>query len=509
MAKLSEMQTGSRVDWLSLFLQALLALAGAVSVFILSGAGPKWLLLYVLILGAAGSLLVLGRHETVKSVLLIGIGFSLIINPHKSFGPLDLEHFGGVHGFFVSLTDLAMFCLVALNLVWYYRHSDLRMTRPPGAMLVALGCYLLAMLLSLLGAHNHVLALGQVFFELKCILFFLLLGFWLVPTEGERVKVFILMLLGVILGVLVETAVAVCEFKGWLPTNFSMLGIQAGGYMETLGPYAATRVGGTYRHPNYLAVPMAVLLPVFAAMFLAFKAKLKVVSGVTLLCLVLTLILTLSRAGFVAAVAIMLIFILLALRRQIGRKVLKRNLAIIILIAIGLSVALSFYAEPIYFKIFRSDPLNIQSRVDLNAMAMEMIIAHPILGIGINNYTTVGKGFSFFYIYETAFNLPPVVHNIYLLIASEIGLPGLFFFVWFIVLVFRQGLRGLRVISDELTSLLLCGFTAGLFGYLLSDMWGLSLRKLEIGYLFWWHAGMIVFLVNPGRAKLVSPEADK
>jgi O-antigen ligase len=509
MAKLSEMKSESRVDWLSLFLQALLALGGTVSIFILSGAGPKWLLLYVLILGAAGSLFVLGRHESVKSVLLIGIGFSLIINPNKSFGPLDLEHFGGVHGFFVSLTDLTMFCLIALNLAWYYRHSDLRMTRPPAAMLVALGCYLLAMLLSLLGAHNHILALGQIFFELKCILFFLLLGFWLVPAGGERVQVLILMLGGVILGVLVETAVAVCEFKGWLPADFSMLGIQAGGYMETLGPYATTRVGGTYRHPNYLAVPMAVLLPVLAAMFLACKDKLKVVSGVTVLCLVLTLVLTLSRAGFAAAVAIMVVFILLTLWHQIGRKVLKRNLAIIILIAIVLAVALSFYAEPIYLKLFKSDPLNIQSRIDLNEMAMEMIIAHPILGVGINNYTTVGKGFSFFYMYEAAFNLPPVVHNIYLLIASEIGLPGLLFFLWFVVLVFRQGLRGLRMLSDELTGLLLCGFTSGLLGYLLSDMWAIGLRKLEIGYLFWWHAGMIVFLVNSTQAMLVSQEADK
>jgi O-antigen ligase len=509
MAKLSEMKTGSRVDWLGLFLQASLALGGAVSILILSGAGPKWLLLYVLVLGAAGSLFVLGRHESVKAVLLIGIGFSLIINPHKSFGPLDLEHFGGVHGFFVSLTDLAMFCLIALNLAWYYRRGDLPMTRPPAAMLAALGCYLLAMLLSLLDAHNHMLALGQIFFELKCILFFLLWGFWLVPGEGERVRVFMLMVAGVILGIFVETAVAVGEFKGWLPTNFSMLGIQAGGYMETLGPYATRRVGGTYRHPNYLAVPMAVLLPVLAAMFLAFKDKLKVVAGVAWLCLVLTLILTLSRAGFVAAVAIMLIFILLALRRQIGRKVLKRNLAMMILVAIVLSVALSFYAKPIYLKLFRSDPLNIQSRIDLNEMAMEMIIAHPILGIGINNYTAVGKAFSYFYIYEAAFDLPPVVHNIYLLIASEIGLPGLLFFLWFIVLVLKYGLRGLRIINDELTCLLLCGFTAGLFGYLLSDMWALSLRKLEIGYLFWWHAAMIVFLASPVRVKLLSPEPDK
>ena len=42
------------------------------------------------------------------------------------------------------------------------------------------------------------------------------------------------------------------------------------------------------------------------------------------------------------------------------------------------------------------------------------------------------------------------------------------------------------------------GFTAGMLGYLVAELWGASLRKLEIAYLFWWQAGVVIFFY-PGR----------
>ena len=142
--------------------------------------------------------------------------------------------------------------------------------------------------------------------------------------------------------------------------------------------------------------------------------------------------------------------------------------------------------------------------MELNKMALEMIEAHPFIGVGINSYTTAGQEYNFFNYYKAAFNLPPVVHNIYLLIASEIGVPGLIAFLAFIFLLLRQALRGLKSDADPVLSILLVGFAAGMLGYLVEELWGASLRKMEIAYLFWWQAGVVILLSRASLAKKAS-----
>lgn len=481
----------------------LLGLIGAILIFFVVSAGAKWALLFTLVIGSAAGLVVLALKGLIRPVLLLGLGFSLIINPTKSFGPLDLTNFGGVHGFFLSLTDLTVICLMAVTAANRADRTD-TMT-PPAGMLMALGLYLLAMIFSLVNAGNQVLAVAQIFFELKCILLFLFIGFWMSSAHQEKSKFLVPMLIGLGLGILLETGIAVSEYMAWLPPDLSVLGIQVGGYMETLGEFATWRVGGTYRHPNYLAVPMAVLIPVMAAAFLAFQGKMRIFFGLGLLAQIVTLTLTLSRAGMVSAIVATLIFVLLILRNRVGQQLLKRNLAVLMVFTLALAVVLSFYSGPIVRKVFQSDPMNLKSRIELNEMAMEMIVAHPFIGVGINNHTSAGQEFSFFNYYQAAFNLPPVVHNIYLLIASEIGIPGLIAFLAFIFLVLHQSWRALRTNADAIQDLLLVGFAAGILGYLVAEMWGATLRKLEIAYLFWWQAGVVIFLSRASLAKEIPP----
>ncbi len=477
---------------------------GAVLIFLLVGAGPKWALLFILVVGSGAALCFLALKGLIRPVLLMGLGFSLIINPHKSFGPLELLNFGGVQGFFISLTDLTVICLIVALAGGRVKRADL--TRPPMALLLALGLYLVTMVLSLANADNQVLAAAQIFFEVKCILLFLIIGFWVAADRDEALKFTIPILMGLVVGILLETGIAVLEYQDWLPADFSILGVQAGGYMETLGQFATRRVGGTFRHPNYLAVPMAVLIPVNAAAFLAFKGGRRVFFGLGLLAQITTLILTLSRAGLMAAVIASLIFILLIVRHRLGRQVLKRNLAVIMVLALALAAVTSFYSGSIARKFFESDPMNLASRMELNKMALEMIGAHPLIGVGVNNHTLVGREFSFFDYYEAAFGLPPVVHNVYLLIASEIGIPGLMAFLFFLFLLFRQSWRGLQADGDEVNALLLLGFASGLMGYLVAEVWGASLRKVEIAYLFWWQAATVMLLSLPSRAGGTIPD---
>ena len=147
---------------------------------------------------------------------------------------------------------------------------------------------------------------------------------------------------------------------------------------------------------------MAVLIPVVGAAFLAFRGKMRIFFGLGLLAQIVTLTLTLSRAGYDSAVVAALIFALLILRNRVGQQILKRNLAVLMVFTLALAVFLSFYSGPIVRKLFQSDPMNLESRMELNKMAMEMTGAHPFIGVGINNHTHAGQEFSFFNYYKAA-----------------------------------------------------------------------------------------------------------
>ena len=130
----------------------------ALLIFFVVSAGAKWTLLFTLVIGSAAGLVVLALKGLIRPVLLLGLGFSLIINPTKSFGPLDLTNFGGVHGFFLSLTDLTVICLMAVTAA--NRVGRTAAMPPPTGMLMALSLYLLAMIFSLVNAGDQVLAVA-------------------------------------------------------------------------------------------------------------------------------------------------------------------------------------------------------------------------------------------------------------------------------------------------------------------------------------------------------------
>ena len=86
--------------------------------------------------------------------------------------------------------------------------------------------------------------------------------------------------------------------------------------------------------------------------------------------------------------------------------------------------------------IFNS--LSFLRRAELNWIALEMIKNHPLLGVGLNNFTVVmgqyGKVSGW-----TRFLQP--AHNVYLLVASEIGLIGLVMFLCLLFSAFRLLLK--------------------------------------------------------------------
>jgi O-antigen ligase len=87
--------------------------------------------------------------------------------------------------------------------------------------------------------------------------------------------------------------------------------------------------------------------------------------------------------------------------------------------------------EPLKRRLFEEDYGAAQVRIPLAQVALNIIRHHPLLGVGLTNYVAAAPAYD-----QTkeavSFTFPRPVHNEFLLIAAETGLPalGLFGFIF-------------------------------------------------------------------------------
>jgi|GEM_PF-5624724 len=483
----------------------LVGLLGCILVMAISGAGTKNIAVALVLLTAMVVLLALGKNPLLRTILLWGLGISLVLGPNFFFHivAVKMTQFAGVGGYGVALTDLATISLVALVVFHRDPNQPVRMARPSRHVLLVAGLYLFWVLLSLNNAQDISLGLAQTFFECKYVLLFLLLGYAALPSRKSASETINNIMIGIAAGVLIEAVVSAAEYARLIGGTVSFMGITVGGFLETFqGGLVENRIGGTFRHPNYLAEALVLLWPSLLAAAMTAKSRLRLYFGLALLAALGTLLLTLSRGGWVGGAAAGLLFILLTLRQKNWREILRRNRKTILAVAAIGAILLVVFSGPVITKLTRSDPRNIKARADLNRLAVYMIDLHPMLGVGILNSNIASEGSPIDHVYRRAAGMPPVIHNVYLLIAAEIGIPGLAIFLWLVALVLITGWRACPRARDPVKAQFLSGLTAGLFGFLVADFFGPGLRKMELAYLFWCLMGLLTFLAHsPDRTE--------
>lgn len=160
---------------------------------------------------------------------------------------------------------------------------------------------------------------------------------------------------------------------------------------------------GTFPHPNVLGGYLAVLMP------WVFYESIKGVKGV-------------KERGFYFLTTV---FGIIALFFSFSRAAwVVGGLGILGVLWVGRGPGtLSF---PFYSSFFILNSLSFTRRAELNWIALEIVKDHPFLGVGLNNFTVkmdeYGRVSGW-----TRFLQP--VHNLYLLVANEIGLLGLTVFL--------------------------------------------------------------------------------
>lgn len=219
------------------------------------------------------------------------------------------------------------------------------------------------------------------------------------------------------------------KFLAESPFNANMLGVAK----IVVNDLKIVRPYGTFPHPNVLAAFL--LLNIFFLFYLWLSRE-HFLSNyfffIFLSLLLFSLIISYSRTIIFAFLTCSILYLILSLWRVIQTTdlALFKRIILLLLIFIILSSLLFYAAWPEISSRFNisSSEEAVTLRAFYNQTALEVIQESPFLGLGIGNFVWRIKGT----LYLLGAWLHQPVHNIYLLIASEVGLIGLVIFLLFL-----------------------------------------------------------------------------
>jgi O-antigen ligase len=274
------------------------------------------------------------------------------------------------------------------------------------------------------------------------------------------------------LAVLMSGLVGLLQYVtgGW--PSPGLLGGRESEVVQSYQRVPLSRVSGLLSHPNTFAVLLNGLLPLVLALAFVVKPRiLRVLCVGAFLLGAIAMLLTYSRAGWTSfAVSIALLLIVIPKRRW--HPGLGTALIAVVMVSV---VTIILAATPLYARVttrlMEDDQGAGRSRIPLAAASVDLIRQHPFTGVGVGNYKfaspIVADERGVLLVAED--DMPMRVHNLFLLTAAELGLPGLLLLLTIIVLFFAKAIRAARA-GDEFQTTVAIGLACGLVANLTHSM---------------------------------------
>jgi O-antigen ligase len=243
------------------------------------------------------------------------------------------------------------------------------------------------------------------------------------------------------------------------------------------------RAYGLVPHPNILAAILMLAIFGLAYLFIKNYEKLniskKAAFGLVFVLLSGILFFTFSRVVTLIGLGFFIVWLLVIYWRQAeSRRPVIFTLILLFLIGFLLSAAYFPYISARYDVAALGKSQAVSLRVFYDQVAWQLFKGSPLLGIGQGNFvwTFIRPAVFENWVYQP-------VHNIYLLIAAEIGILGLFAFLWFLFKIMRSIYMERKAIKDRLALYCLLGIfvfflAIGFFDHFLWD--------LQQGQLMFW-----------------------
>lgn len=319
---------------------------------------------------------------------------------------------------------------------------------------------------------------------------------------------------------LFQGTVAIMQFTGQGPLGLGVLGespisiADPGTAKVTVEGAKLIRAYGTMPDPNILAGFLSVGLAALAYLFIKadkglyidswdnarsisvnfqsyMMSKLlygRIVASAAMCIVSMGLIFTFSRSGWASAALGMMLMLILSARVSV--RAAGRFLALLLILAGSLYY---FFAPLITARASLSaDEPSVSYRVEYTKIGLESIGAHPFSGVGIGNQAqaSVAEGRYAAHGMTRGWEHQPV-HNLYLLIASEIGILGALAFCIFLVIVMKRLIPDKSLEAGLALALLVSLLAFGLFDHFL---WDIQAGRL----MFWLAIGVALSRTDPG-----------
>ena len=410
-------------------------------------------------------------RRSLFAALMITIPF----NP--SFHLVRFEEMGSVSGIMLRASDvivLLIFLYLFFNKLLGNKHSGISLSNIwylglPLVLWIVIG------FLSIIPASNKNIVIFELIRMIK-VLFYFVAAFLLVKKFNNIRFIMVCLLASLAL----QTFLVFAEF-GLNKPLFRLPGerreADAG---DRTGE--VIRPGGTMGHSGNFAKLTSLCLPIcFSLIFAVRKNIWRIIFAGLLISSLVALVLTVSRAG-IGTSLIGLFLVPLVLSKNVKNKqIFVFGSIVILVISIGFSWLLG--GDRLSDRM-SDDGGSAQSRLPMFSVAWNVIRANPLMGVGLNNYTLIAPEYD-----QTPEKISVTyqhpVHNIYMLSAAEIGIPGTIVFLWFlfatILLTFRQSKLAIPkadiIIVKAIGIGIFCSWIQGLVD------WGFRSSSVHISYL--------------------------
>ena len=242
----------------------------------------------------------------------------------------------------------------------------------------------------------------------------------------------------------------------------------------------------TLINPNILAGYLILIIPIVSSLlFYAPKGSKKALLAFSFITMVICLILTRSRAGWLALVGAMIFLVIIEKRKR-----LAIGLTLVLIVVTSILIP---SVRTRLVTIFDLNSLVNEERIYGAKSALQMIKDYPLTGVGVNN---------FYHVYPQ-YQLPEArehlihAHNIFLQIGAEMGLFGLAVFLWLLIKVFKVGWKTLKKIKEgDYLRALVIGLLGSLVAFLVNQQFDYIWVKASLFVFFWVLLAILLVIRN-------------
>jgi len=395
---------------------------------------------------------------------IISLQFGLLVTVflvYTRFSDVIVHNFSGpsIAQAFIAIIILAILVRWAI-----FREVPMGWQQPT-LLLVVFGLFGFS---SMIYAHDTTRVATALGFYVRDAIIAVVVAVLLQTGTSFRRLIWVFILVGIFLGTL-----SAYQFLTGSFTN-SFGGFANAQVMQILGATNDYRLGGPVGDPNFFAQILVVIVPLALERLMHDPRMFrKILALWCLIVVVLSIMFTYSRGGFVALVAAIFIFFIFYPPRTYHIPIF------IVSILLLFSIAPHQYFDRILSlnQFFGKSTLGLQdpalrSRVTENLTAWEMVKSNPLVGVGLSNYSTVYAVYSRILGYPIP-AIESAAHNLYLEVLAETGILGFSVFALIIFHSLRRIIRAravfLHAYLSDYTGMA-TSFLIGLIGYLIASM---------------------------------------